>query len=142
MRMSSDPLRAFAILFEKDIAGQVAPFWARCSSRFCRCRRRPTSSLRSCCARRASFSLELGAQGSLYALATHVYPTAIRSTGMGAAAGFGRAGAIVSAYVGSAALAVGSGAFFGVVVVCLAITFVAVAVVNIHANALRSTAIR
>jgi len=61
---------------------------------------------------------------------------------MGAAAGFGRAGAIVSAYVGSAALAVGSGAFFGVVVVCLAITFVAVAVVNIHADALRSTAIR
>jgi AAHS family 4-hydroxybenzoate transporter-like MFS transporter len=84
----------------------------------------------------------LGAQGSLYALATYVYPTAIRSTGMGAAAGFGRAGAIVSAYVGSAALAVGSGAFFGVVVVCLAITFVAVAVVNIHADALRSTAIR
>jgi MFS transporter, AAHS family, 4-hydroxybenzoate transporter len=84
----------------------------------------------------------LGAQGSLYTLATHVYPTAIRSTGMGAAAGFGRAGAIVSAYVGSAALAVGSGAFFGVVVVCLAITFVAVVVVNIHAKALHPTAIR
>lgn len=82
----------------------------------------------------------LGAQGSLYALATHVYPAVIRSTGLGAAAGFGRAGAIVSAYVGSAALAVGSGAFFGVVVGCLVIAFVAVAIVNIHAATLSSMA--
>jgi AAHS family 4-hydroxybenzoate transporter-like MFS transporter len=80
----------------------------------------------------------LGVQGALYALATHVYPAAIRSTGLGAAAGFGRAGAIISAYVGTAALGIGSGAFFGVLVVCLAITLAAVATVNIHAAALRS----
>ncbi|WP_245335036.1 MFS transporter [Bradyrhizobium mercantei] len=34
----------------------------------------------------------LGAQGSLYALAAYVYPTSARSTGVGAAAGFGRGG--------------------------------------------------
>ena len=79
----------------------------------------------------------LGAQGSLYALATHVYPTSIRSTGVGAAAGFGRAGAIVSAYIGSAALGYGSEAFFGVIVTCLVLTFVAVGVVNLHAASLR-----
>lgn len=79
----------------------------------------------------------LGAQGSLYALATHVYPTSIRSTGVGAAAGFGRAGAIVSAYIGSAALGYGSEAFFGVIVTCLVLTFIAVSVVNLHAASLR-----
>jgi AAHS family 4-hydroxybenzoate transporter-like MFS transporter len=80
----------------------------------------------------------LGAQGSLYALAAHVYPTNIRSTGVGAAAGFGRAGAIVSAYVGTYALNYGATAFFAVIAGCVAITFVAVAIVDVHQTALRS----
>lgn len=84
----------------------------------------------------------LGAQGSLYALATHVYPTMIRSTGIGAAAGFGRAGAVVSAYVGSTALNFGSGAFFGVIAACAAVTFIVVAIVNIHAASLRSQSLQ
>ncbi|MBR0900275.1 MFS transporter [Bradyrhizobium tropiciagri] len=79
----------------------------------------------------------LGAQGSLYALAAYVYPTNIRSTGIGAAAGFGRAGAIVSAYAGAFALNYGAAAFFAIIAACVAITFVAVAIVDIHQAALR-----
>jgi AAHS family 4-hydroxybenzoate transporter-like MFS transporter len=74
----------------------------------------------------------LGAQGSLYALAAYVYPTNVRSTGVGAAAGFGRAGAIVSAYVGTYALNYGATTFFAVIAACVAITFVAVGMVDIH----------
>lgn len=74
----------------------------------------------------------LGAQGSLYALAAYVYPTNVRSTGVGAAAGFGRAGAIVSAYVGTFALNYGATMFFAVIAACVAITFVAVAIVDMH----------
>jgi MFS transporter, AAHS family, 4-hydroxybenzoate transporter len=62
----------------------------------------------------------------------------IRSTGVGAAAGFGRAGALVSAYVGSTSLNLGSGAFFGVIAACAAVTFAAVAILNRHAAPLRS----
>ena len=82
----------------------------------------------------------LGAQGSLYALAAHVYPTNVRSTGVGAAAGFGRAGAIVSAYVGALALNYGAAAFFAVIAACIAVTFAAVAIVDIHQAAQRPKA--
>lgn len=74
----------------------------------------------------------LGAQGSLYALAAQIYPSQIRSTGLGAAAGVGRAGAIISAYVGAAALGMGSSSFFGVIGCCLVLTVVALTLVNLH----------
>lgn len=74
----------------------------------------------------------LGAQGSLYALAAHIYPALVRSTGLGAAAGVGRIGAIVSAYVGAAVLGFGSLSFFGVVAGCLIIALLAMAVINLH----------
>lgn len=80
----------------------------------------------------------LGAQGSLYALAAHIYPTNVRSTGVGAAAGFGRAGAIVSAYVGTFALNYGASMFFAVIAACVAITFVAVAIIDMHQVAERA----
>ncbi|MBW7970235.1 MFS transporter [Bradyrhizobium sp. BR 10289] len=79
----------------------------------------------------------LGAQGSLYALAAYVYPTSVRSSGVGAAAGFGRAGAIVSAYVGTLALNYGAPAFFGIIAACVGVTFVAVAIVDKHETAFR-----
>ncbi len=75
----------------------------------------------------------LAAQGSLYALATHVYPPTVRSTGVGTAASFGRAGAIASAYVGSFALGFGNSVFFGMIAACLALAFLAVAIVDNHA---------
>ena len=48
-----------------------------------------------------------GAQVALYALAAHVYPTEFRTTGMGAAIGFGRIGAVFTGYVGSWAIDAG-----------------------------------
>ncbi|PSH62117.1 hypothetical protein [Phyllobacterium sophorae] len=75
----------------------------------------------------------LGAQGSLYALATHIYPTTVRSTGVGSAASFGRLGAIASAYVGSLSLGFGSSVFFSVIAVSLMIALMAVTVVSNHA---------
>lgn len=75
----------------------------------------------------------LGAQGSLYALATHVYSPSIRSTGVGVAASFGRAGAIASAFAGSGAIGVGGSIFFVSIAVSLLIALIAVASVNLHA---------
>jgi MFS transporter, AAHS family, 4-hydroxybenzoate transporter len=66
-----------------------------------------------------------------------VYPTNVRSTGVGAAAGFGRAGAIVSAYVGTFALNYGAAMFFAIVAACVAITFIAIAIVDVHQAAFR-----
>jgi AAHS family 4-hydroxybenzoate transporter-like MFS transporter len=45
-----------------------------------------------------------GVQTTMYALAAHVYPTAIRSTGVGTAVAVGRIGNVVAAYAGSAAI--------------------------------------
>jgi AAHS family 4-hydroxybenzoate transporter-like MFS transporter len=53
-----------------------------------------------------------GVQVGLYALATHIYPTALRATGVGAAASVGRLGAIVSTYLGAWVLDVGGPPFF------------------------------
>lgn len=43
-------------------------------------------------------------QTTMFALAAHVYPTAIRSTGVGAAVAFGRVGNVLAVYVGGFAL--------------------------------------
>jgi len=45
-----------------------------------------------------------GVQTTMYALATHVYPTEIRGTGVGAAVAFGRIGNVLAARVGNYAL--------------------------------------
>jgi|SRR5579872_1443059 len=67
-------------------------------------------------------------QSTLYALAGHVYPTRVRATGIGAAAAFGRIGAVLSGYAGPWALGYGgSPSFFllmgaSVIVTLLALT--------------------
>ena len=43
-------------------------------------------------------------QTTMYALAAHVYPTAIRATGVGTAVAFGRIGGVLAPYAGSWAL--------------------------------------
>ena len=43
-------------------------------------------------------------QTTMYALAAHVYPTEIRSTGVGIAVAFGRIGNVLAGYVGAYAL--------------------------------------
>jgi AAHS family 4-hydroxybenzoate transporter-like MFS transporter len=51
-------------------------------------------------------------QTTMYGLAAHVYPTSARATGVGAAAGVGRGGAILSTYAGAWALDTGGSALF------------------------------
>ena len=49
-------------------------------------------------------------QTTLYALAAHVYPTAVRATGVGTAVAFGRIGGVMSSYAGEWALGAGGSA--------------------------------
>jgi AAHS family 4-hydroxybenzoate transporter-like MFS transporter len=71
-------------------------------------------------------------QTNLYALSAQVYPTQVRATGVGATAGVGRSGAIVSSFLGALALASGSASYFGMVAATMALTFVGLAVVRRH----------
>ena len=48
-----------------------------------------------------------GVQTTMYALATNVYPTEIRGTGVGAAVAVGRIGNVLAVYVGNYAINVG-----------------------------------
>lgn len=48
-----------------------------------------------------------GTQIMIYPVATHVYPTSLRSTGIGWAVGIGRIGSVLSPFVATAALAAG-----------------------------------
>jgi MFS transporter, AAHS family, 4-hydroxybenzoate transporter len=77
-----------------------------------------------------------GAQVALYALAAHVYPTDFRTTGMGAAIGFGRIGAVSTGYIGSWAIDFGGPpSYFGVVAIMMVVTFTALATVRRHVPA-------
>ena len=72
----------------------------------------------------------------MYALAAHVYPTAIRARGVGTAVAFGRIGAFMTGFIGSwAADAGGTQAFFGVVTGMMVIVFVSLAAVRRHVPA-------
>jgi AAHS family 4-hydroxybenzoate transporter-like MFS transporter len=72
-------------------------------------------------------------QSTLYALAGHVYPTSIRATGIGAAASFGRSGAVLSGYAGPWALAYGgTPAFFVLMGASVLVTLLALAGVRRH----------
>lgn len=72
------------------------------------------------------------AQTSLYALSAQLYPAALRSTGVGAAAGIGRCGAIVSSFVGAAIIAGGWSAFFFTLAIGMGVTFAALALIRGH----------
>ncbi len=72
-------------------------------------------------------------QTTMYALATHVYPTSVRATGVGSAVSFGRTGAVLSTYAGAWALeAGGSAAFFVCMAAAMAAAFGALALVGRH----------
>lgn len=74
-------------------------------------------------------------QTSLYALGAQMYPTRLRASGVGAAAGFGRIGAIVSSFVGAAILAVGWEFYFAILAVGMAVTFCALTLISRHIKA-------
>jgi AAHS family 4-hydroxybenzoate transporter-like MFS transporter len=72
-------------------------------------------------------------QTTMYALAAHVYPTGIRSTGVGAAVAFGRIGNVLAVYVGGYALDRGGPpGYFTSWAVLMALVFVSLAIVKRH----------
>ena len=81
----------------------------------------------------ATGALINGVQTTMYALAAHVYPAAIRATGVGTAVSFGRIGAVLTGFIGAWALEWGGPAtFFAVIAVAMAVCFVALAAVWRH----------
>jgi len=72
-------------------------------------------------------------QTTMYALAAHVYPTEIRSTGVGTAVAFGRIGNALAVYIGGYALDQGgSPGYFTCWAVLMAVVFLSLAVVKRH----------
>ena len=66
----------------------------------------------------------VGLLGAVYVLATHIYPSAIRSTGTGAASALGRLGAMTSAYAGVYSLHLGGPVgYFGCMTATSLLTF-------------------
>jgi AAHS family 4-hydroxybenzoate transporter-like MFS transporter len=72
-------------------------------------------------------------QTTMYALAAHVYPTAVRATGVGTAVAFGRIGGVLSPSVGSWALeSGGSSRYFTLIAATMAMALVALAAIRRH----------
>jgi AAHS family 4-hydroxybenzoate transporter-like MFS transporter len=72
-------------------------------------------------------------QTTMYALAAHLYPTAMRATGVGSAASVGRLGAVASTYAGAWTLeAGGPRLFFGLIAAAMATAAASLAVVRRH----------
>ena len=73
-----------------------------------------------------------GVQTTMFALAAHVYPSAVRATGVGAAVSFGRSGAILSGYIGAWVLEFGSHAFFLTMAGAMTVALISLALVRHH----------
>ena len=72
-------------------------------------------------------------QTTMYALAAHVYPTAVRATGVGTAVAFGRVGGVLSPSLGSWALESGGSArYFGLMAATMVAAFAALAAIRRH----------
>jgi MFS transporter, AAHS family, 4-hydroxybenzoate transporter len=74
-----------------------------------------------------------GVQTTMYALATNVYPTEIRGTGVGTAVAVGRIGNVLAVYVGNYAINVGqSGGYFLAVAILMGLVVLSLAVIGRH----------
>ncbi|HMF92911.1 MAG TPA: MFS transporter [Vicinamibacterales bacterium] len=71
-------------------------------------------------------------QTTMYALAAHVYPTAVRATGVGTAVSIGRFGGVLSPSVGSWALEAGPARYFGLMAATMTVALAALAAVRRH----------
>jgi AAHS family 4-hydroxybenzoate transporter-like MFS transporter len=71
-------------------------------------------------------------QTTMYALAAHIYTTRVRATGVAAALAVGRTGAILSAYLGSHILRLGSDVYFNALAIGMTGCFVALLVLKTH----------
>ena len=82
-----------------------------------------------------------GLQIMIYSVATNVYPTSLRSTGIGWAVGVGRVGSVVSPFIATAALGAGGWVtFFVSMAFGLAITFLSLGAISRHSPPSRSAA--
>jgi AAHS family 4-hydroxybenzoate transporter-like MFS transporter len=71
-------------------------------------------------------------QTTMYALASHVYPTRVRATGIACAAAMGRVGGIMSSLGGAAIIQAGSSVYLIVLVLSMVVTFAGLAIVRNH----------
>jgi AAHS family 4-hydroxybenzoate transporter-like MFS transporter len=72
-------------------------------------------------------------QTTMYGLAAHIYPTAIRATGVGTSNAIGRSGAILSSYAGAWALAAGGSALlFALIAMAMLVSSIGLAVIRRH----------
>lgn len=72
-------------------------------------------------------------QVMMYALGAHVYPSAMRATGVGTASAVGRTGAIVSGYAGAWAIDYrGSTSYFLVIAATMSLTFLSLSLIRRH----------
>ena len=75
-------------------------------------------------------------QKTMFALAAQVYPTELRSTGVGTASAIGRIGAILSGYLGAWSIDLGgSTSFFGVMAASLTVTLISLSLIRRHVPA-------
>jgi len=69
----------------------------------------------------------------MYVVATHIYPTPVRATGVGTALAVGRTGAVLSGYVGSWVIDFGGApAYFGTIAAMMAAALVSLSAVRRH----------
>jgi AAHS family 4-hydroxybenzoate transporter-like MFS transporter len=76
-------------------------------------------------------------QTTLYVLAAYVYPVQLRASGVGAAAGFGRLGAIAASFLGVIILTGGGRTYFISIACTLAVALIALTMVRRHSPAIR-----
>lgn len=74
-------------------------------------------------------------QTTMYALAAHVYPTRVRSTGVACAAAVGRVGGIMSSSGGAAIIQAGGNTYLAVLAAAMCVTFLGLAMVRNHCPA-------
>jgi MFS transporter, AAHS family, 4-hydroxybenzoate transporter len=79
-----------------------------------------------------------GVQTTMYALAAHIYPTEVRSTGVGTAVAVGRIGNVLAAYAGSTAIDRGGPTgYFLIWAGFMLLVFAALACIRRHVPAVR-----
>lgn len=72
-------------------------------------------------------------QTALYSVAANIFPPRIRATGVGAAVGIGRIGALLSSFTGAMALELGGAmSFFWTIAVVMLLTFFGLAAIRRH----------
>jgi AAHS family 4-hydroxybenzoate transporter-like MFS transporter len=77
-------------------------------------------------------------QTSMYALAAHVYPTQVRSTGVAYSAAVGRVGALLTSFFGAAIIQAGASAYWFALAITMVFAFGGLAWVRSHFPAIRN----